>query len=112
MKGLNRSKKSSLVRFVEKQLESFLTYDLKERAVYSKREHLTLLLSTSMVNGFATGVSNALGYSPTGETLLSYIKTQKKEILKAAALVYASKIVREEQVIQIRCELALRAIPR
>ena len=110
MKGLNRSKKSSLVRFVEKQLESFLTYDLKERAVYSKREHLTLL-STSMVNGFATGVSNALGYSPTGETLLSYIKTQKKEILKAAALVYASKIVREEQVIQIRCELALHAIP-
>lgn len=84
MKGLNRSKKSELVRFIEKQLEPFLVYDLKERAVYSKREHLKLLLSTSMVNGFATGVSNALGDSPTGETLLSYIKTQKKEILKEA----------------------------
>jgi len=85
MKGLNRSKKSRLVRFIEKQLESFLTYDLKEGAIYSKREHLKLLLSTSMLNGFATGVSNALGdSSPTGETLLSYIKTQKKEILKEA----------------------------
>ena len=60
-------------------------YDLKERSVYSKQEHLKLILSASILNGFATGVSNALGdSSPTGETLLSYIKTQKEEMLKSA----------------------------
>ncbi|HVB13090.1 MAG TPA: hypothetical protein VNE86_08135 [Nitrososphaerales archaeon] len=85
MKGLDRRKKNKLARFIEKQLEPFLMYDLKERSVYSKQEHLKLLLSASILNGFATGVSNALGdSSPTGETLLSYIKTQKEEMLKSA----------------------------
>lgn len=73
------TKNKKLMQFAEKQLEPFLMYDLKERSVYSKQEHLKLLLSASMVNGFATGVSNALGDSPTGETLLSYIKTQREE---------------------------------
>jgi hypothetical protein len=78
------SKKNKLTKFMEMQLEPFLLYDLKERSVYSKQVHLKLLLSASLVNGFATGVSNALGDSPTGETLLSYIKEQKEEMLKKA----------------------------
>jgi hypothetical protein len=84
MKGLLDTKKSELTDFMERQLEPFLAYELKERSVYSKREHLRVLLSASLMNGFATGVSDALGDSPTGETLLSYIKTQSEEVLRKA----------------------------
>jgi hypothetical protein len=85
MKGLlDTKKKSELTDFMARQLEPFLAYELKERSVYSKREHLRVLLSASLMNGFATGVSDALGDSPTGETLLSYIKTQKEEVIRKA----------------------------
>ncbi|MHB8566710.1 MAG: hypothetical protein ACYC7D_08150 [Nitrososphaerales archaeon] len=50
-----------------------------------------------MVNGFAEGFSKSLDKSPTGETLLSYIKTQTKEMLKQAFDDLVSKNVRKLQ---------------
>ncbi len=67
---------------MKKSISGLLTYDLKERAIYSKADHLKLLISASLVNGFAEGVSKSLDESPTAETLLSYIKSQREERLK------------------------------
>lgn len=92
---INSRKK--LYEFTKKQVRGLLTYDLKERAIYSKDEHLKLLISASLVNGFAEGVSESLNESPTGETLLSYIKTQTKEMLKQAFDDLLSKNVRKLQ---------------
>ncbi len=71
-----------LYEFVKKNISGLLTYELKERAIYSKNEHLNLLISASLVNGFAEGVSKSLGESPTAETLLSYIKSQREARVK------------------------------
>ena len=89
--------KEELYEFTKKQVRGLLTYDLKGRAIYSKDEHLKLLISASLVNGFAEGVSESLNESPTGETLLSYIKTQTKEILKQGFDDLVSKNVRKLQ---------------
>src|SRR5713226_3504951 len=64
--------------FMKKSISRLLTYDLKERAVYSKEDHLRLLISASLVNGFAEGVSKSLDESPTAETLFSYVKAQSE----------------------------------
>jgi hypothetical protein len=72
-----------LYKFAMKQVNGLLTYDVPEDAVYSKEEHLRVLLAASLVNGFAEGVSQSLG-GPTGETVLSYIKSQDMERLKGA----------------------------
>ena len=65
-----------LYTFTEQHVKDLLSYDAKDRARYSKDDHLKLLLTASLVNGFAEGVSKSLNNSPTGETLLSYIKGQ------------------------------------
>ncbi|AFU57909.1 putative transposase, IS4 family [Candidatus Nitrososphaera gargensis Ga9.2] len=68
-------------QFTRRQVKDILTYDVNGRVRYSKEDHLKLLLSACLVNGFAEGVSRSLNRSPTGETLLSYIKTQDREKL-------------------------------
>jgi len=68
-----------LYNFTKHQVKDLLTYDVKDRMVYSKEHHLKLLLAASLVNGFAEGVSKSLNNSPTGETMLSYIKNQEQE---------------------------------
>lgn len=73
-----------LYKFTKRQINSLMVYDTKERAFYSKEQHVKLLLAASLVNGFAEGVSNSLIRAPTGETLLSYIKSQDKEDLQAS----------------------------
>jgi hypothetical protein len=73
-----------LYTFTEHHTKSLLTYDEKNRALYTKKDHMKLLLTASLVNGFAEGVSRSLNNSPTGETLLSYIKGQEQEELHQA----------------------------
>ena len=67
-----------LYSFTKHHVNGLLAYDVKDRALYSKNDHLKLLLTTSLVNGFVEGVSRSLSNSPTGETLLSYIKSQEQ----------------------------------
>lgn len=69
--------RKNLYKFAKRCVEGFLAYDVPERAIYSKDNHLKLLLTASLVNGFVEGVSRSLSGSPTGETVLSYIKTQE-----------------------------------
>jgi hypothetical protein len=73
-----------LYTFTEHHAKDLLTYDAKDRAIYTKKDHLKLLLTASLVNGFAEGVSRSLMNTPTGETLLSYIKSQEQEKLHQA----------------------------
>lgn len=73
-----------IYKFTKLQASRLLVYDTKENPMYSKEQHLKLLLAASLVNGFAEGVSQTLYGVPTGETLLSYIKSQDRRELQAA----------------------------
>lgn len=73
-----------LYKFTRLQANSLLVYDTKENPMYSKGQHLKLLLAASLVNGFAEGVSQTLNGVPTGETLLSYIKSQDRKEMQSA----------------------------
>lgn len=67
-----------LFSLAKQNVKNLLTYDVKQRAVYSKDDHLKLLLTASFVNGFAEGISRFFD-SMTAETLLSYIKSQEQQ---------------------------------
>jgi len=71
-----------LYKFARHHIEDLLAYDVKDRALHSKDQYLKLLIAASLVNGFAEGVSQSLSSSPTGETLLSYIKSQDQTRLR------------------------------
>jgi len=73
-----------LYKFTKRHTESLLVYDTGPDARYSKSDHMKLLLTASLVNGFAEGVSHSLCGIPTGETLLSYIKSQKRKNVQSA----------------------------
>ncbi len=70
-----------IYKFAKRYLKSFLSYKVSERAIYSKDDHLKLLLTASLVNGFIEGTSISLNNVPTGETVLSHIKTQDPHTL-------------------------------
>lgn len=65
-----------LYNFMANQVRDLLVYDTKKKARYTKIDHIKLLLAASLINGFAEGVSKSIQKSLTGETLLSYIKSQ------------------------------------
>lgn len=69
-------------KYTKQNVKAFLAYDIKPKAHYSKDDHLKLLLAASLVNGFAEGVSRSLNSTPTGETLLSYIKSQRQTAIQ------------------------------
>lgn len=94
-----------LYTFTRIHIQDLLTYDVKKRALYSKEEHLKLLLTASLVNGFAEGVSRSLSNSPTGETLLSYIKSQEQEKLHR---IFDSIIEKNVNALRKRRKLVLR----
>lgn len=99
-----------LYTFTERHAKDLLTYDDKERTLYTKNDHLKLLLTASLVNGFAEGVSRSLNSSPTGETLLSYIKSQEQEILHKAfdSLVEKNiKTLRKRRKLSIKVPIAI-----
>ena len=78
---MNRFRRA-FYKFTEKNINDILAYNIKSRARYSKEDHLNLLLAASLVNGFTEGVSRSLNFIPTGETLLSYIKSQKQTTIQ------------------------------
>lgn len=94
-----------LYTFTRKHVQDLLTYDVKKRALYSKEEHLKLLLTASLVNGFAEGVSRSMADSPTGETLLSYIKSQEQERLHR---IFDSIIEKNVRALRKHRELVLK----
>lgn len=73
-----------LYSFIANQTQDILTYDIKKKARYNKTSHIKLLLTASMINGFAEGVSRSINKSLTGETLISYIKSQHLDKLQSA----------------------------
>jgi hypothetical protein len=74
----------SIYKFTKHHTEGLLVYETKPDARYSKSDHMKLLLTASLVNGFAEGVSHSLCGTPTGETLLSYIKSQRRNDVQSA----------------------------
>lgn len=73
--------KRSLYRFAKLSTLPFLTFEAKNKARYTKKDHLELLINASLVNGFAEGVSNALNEVkkvPNGDTLLACLKNQDR----------------------------------
>lgn len=69
----------------KRNIEKLLTYTVnKRRALFSKNDHLRLLIFASLMNAFAEGASRSLSRTPSADTLLSYIKSQDEEHVKEA----------------------------
>ncbi len=80
-----RKEQRGLYRQVRREIEKLLTYDInKRRARFSKEDHVKSLVSASLLNAFAEGVSKSLRSAPSADTLLAYIKSQNQETLMKA----------------------------
>jgi Transposase DDE domain len=83
--GFNRKLERNLYVKAKHNVEKILTYSInKRRSVFSKEEHMKLLIFASLMNAFAEGASKSLGKTPSADTLLHYIKSQDREKLEEA----------------------------
>ena len=80
-----------LLRFrgaVAKLVAPLLSFRMKEGAWYGKQDLIELMLHMAVMNGFAEGTANSLrcqGRTPTGETLLDYVKSMTCDEMLADA---------------------------
>jgi IS4 transposase len=83
--GFARKEKRRLYAEIRHGIEKLLTYHInKRRARFSKEDHIKFLVSASLFNAFAEGMSNSLRNAPSADTLLHYIESQdQEELLKA-----------------------------
>lgn len=80
--GFNRDLERKLYQKAKGNVEKLLTYAInKRRAIFSKKDHLKLLIFASLFNAFAEGASKSLSRTPSADTLLKYIKSQTREKL-------------------------------
>lgn len=63
---------------IAKLVAPLFSFRMKNGAWYGKQDLIELMLHMAVMNGFAEGTANSLrcqGRTPTGETLLDYVKT-------------------------------------
>lgn len=80
MKGCHKP----LYKHISAQISRLLVSDVPQKARYSRDRHVRTLLTASLVNGYAEGVSKCLDGSPTGETVLTYLQRQDRAETQAA----------------------------
>lgn len=97
-------------KFVRHWAGKLLTYEVPENARYSKEDHLSLLLLTSLANGFLDGVSKSVPDCLTGETLLKYLKRQEPvQVLETFDEIVKQNVqaLRKKRKLQNRVAIAL-----
>jgi hypothetical protein len=83
--GFNRKIEKEIYRKAKRNVEKLLTYAIdKRRAVFSKNDHLKILIFASLFSAFAEGASKSLGKTPSADTLLKCIKSQSREKMEEA----------------------------
>ena len=91
-------------------LPELFCFEVKPNSIYRKADYISLLVKASILNGYAEGTSNVsrkLGRAPTGDTVLSYLKTMDR-----CELLSASSVVFEEQVDELKRKgLLKRPVP-
>jgi len=81
-------------------LPELFCFEVKPNSIYRKTDYISLLVKASILNGYAEGTSNVsrkLGSAPTGDTVLSYLRSvDRYELLGASSIVF------EEQVDELK----------
>ena len=70
-------------------LPELFCFEVKPNSIYGKTDYISLLVKASILNGYAEGTSNVsrkVGNAPTGDTILSYLKSIDRYELQMISL--------------------------